>query len=385
MVDRRRKKLINEGGEKKYMRIKRNEKGITLIALIITIIILVILAAVSIRTVTNMGIVGHAINGTQDYAREAKAENEKLDTTGNFIDNALGKLNDIQGENGGGTTGLSASDISNGASTYYGATVNYPVTINTSLNDKWKIFYADESNIFLIPDSYISVDYLPVAESYESLSVSRPLSEYNTYCASFELDFYGNPLAVNAEGSSFLFSSWTDYSSTGAEWVVGALLHTDLWSNLVDSDWADCAIGGPTLEMWCASWNSKGQDYQHLYWDADTEGYGYYVGTSEDPWSSQCTLSSYGSSSLGTGYYDSLYFPDRSDENPNYYYLASPAGQSYYGDDMMGIDYNGWVNKETCTGGWPGFRPIVRLRSAVLLTTSATEGYDFDLTFTTTE
>ena len=39
MVDRRRKKLKNEGGEKRYMRIKSNEKGITLIALIITIVL----------------------------------------------------------------------------------------------------------------------------------------------------------------------------------------------------------------------------------------------------------------------------------------------------------------------------------------------------------
>ena len=110
MVDRRRKKLINEGGEKRYMRIKRNEKGITLIALIITIIILVILAAVSIRAVANMGIVGHAINGTQDYARAAKAENEKLDTTGNFIDNALGKLDNIQNGNGAGENGAGGNN-----------------------------------------------------------------------------------------------------------------------------------------------------------------------------------------------------------------------------------------------------------------------------------
>ena len=75
----------------------RKEEGITLIALIITIIILVILAAVSIRAVYNMGIVGHAINGTQDYARAAKEENRMLDRTGSYIDEALEKLREIQG------------------------------------------------------------------------------------------------------------------------------------------------------------------------------------------------------------------------------------------------------------------------------------------------
>ena len=52
----------------------KEEKAITLIALIITIIILVILAAVSIRAVYNMEIVNHAVNGTEGYAKAEKKE-----------------------------------------------------------------------------------------------------------------------------------------------------------------------------------------------------------------------------------------------------------------------------------------------------------------------
>lgn len=74
----------------------KNNQGITLIALIITIIILVILAAVSIRAVTNMGIVGHAINGTQDYARGAVAENNLFDRVTELLDNTLVRINGIQ-------------------------------------------------------------------------------------------------------------------------------------------------------------------------------------------------------------------------------------------------------------------------------------------------
>ena len=91
---------------------KRENSGITLIALIITIIILVILAAVSIRAVTNMGIVGHAIKGTQQYAESAKAENEMQGETGNTIDSALARLREIQGENGGTTTPTNPSNPS---------------------------------------------------------------------------------------------------------------------------------------------------------------------------------------------------------------------------------------------------------------------------------
>lgn len=83
----------------------RKESGITLIALIITIIILVILAAVSIRAVYNMGILGQAVNGTKKYAQGAVEENQMLDETGRLLENTLAKLNNIQGgssENGGG-------------------------------------------------------------------------------------------------------------------------------------------------------------------------------------------------------------------------------------------------------------------------------------------
>ena len=56
----------------------RQEKGITLIALVITIIILLILAVVSIRLVVNNGILGKAEYATQKYTEEEAAEQEKL-------------------------------------------------------------------------------------------------------------------------------------------------------------------------------------------------------------------------------------------------------------------------------------------------------------------
>ena len=74
----------------------KNNQGITLIALIITIIILVILAAVSIRAVTNMGIVGHAVNGTQDYARGTVAEKNLFDRVTELLDNTVVRINGIQ-------------------------------------------------------------------------------------------------------------------------------------------------------------------------------------------------------------------------------------------------------------------------------------------------
>ena len=130
---------------------KRKENGITLIALIITIIILVILAAVSIRAVTNMGIVGHAINGTQKYAEGAVTENEMLGTTGNTIDSAVAKIKEIQGESESSSTGENGEEaipttytisttVNNG--TYTGAisiAQNGTATVTISANTNYSL------------------------------------------------------------------------------------------------------------------------------------------------------------------------------------------------------------------------------------------------------
>ena len=56
----------------------REQKAITLVALIITIIVLLILALVSIRLVMNGGIIGKAESGTQAYSESEIDEQIKL-------------------------------------------------------------------------------------------------------------------------------------------------------------------------------------------------------------------------------------------------------------------------------------------------------------------
>ena len=77
---------------------KKNEKGITLIALIITVIILVILAAVSVRAIVDMQIVEHAVNGSQKYVEESLKENNVLGETTNLIEKTITKLDEIQSD-----------------------------------------------------------------------------------------------------------------------------------------------------------------------------------------------------------------------------------------------------------------------------------------------
>lgn len=82
----------------------KTEKGITLVALIITIIVLVILAAVSIAAVYQSKIVNYAINGTYNYAQEGLKENRVIEGTESLLDSAVQALSSIFASQPAGNT-----------------------------------------------------------------------------------------------------------------------------------------------------------------------------------------------------------------------------------------------------------------------------------------
>ena len=73
--------------------LNKKNKGITLVALVITIIILLILAGISISALTNTGIFGKAKDAKQKSANAELDQNTKLDEYENEIDNYLPKKN----------------------------------------------------------------------------------------------------------------------------------------------------------------------------------------------------------------------------------------------------------------------------------------------------
>ena len=285
----------------------------------------------------------------------------------------------------------SASEISsNTYNTFYGMTVNYPVSIMTAMNSKWKIFYSDGTNIFIIPDANV-------------LNTSLPLIDYSTNPATINAGLTAGtdswtagwdtiPAAqqVSNLGTSFKFSAWSDYSSYDHQKVVSTMLNTNNWEKFVDSRYADYAIGGPTVEMFCASYNSKGsgtnQDnvYRPYTWntvDMSREaGEGYTWGNG--PYGNTQYVSN-GTYADGTGGYDRLYFTFPNNNSLRYaYWIASPAGFFNHGEygpgDVACVtgDYGLYcVSFEEKIG----FRPLVRLKSGISLRTSASDGYDFDL------
>lgn len=67
----------------------RSEKGITLVALVITIIILLILAGIAIGSLSESGLFTKARESEEKYGNAANAENNTFNEYGQWINNYL--------------------------------------------------------------------------------------------------------------------------------------------------------------------------------------------------------------------------------------------------------------------------------------------------------
>ena len=279
--------------------------------------------------------------------------------------------------------GISASDIAKNPELYYGKTVNYSANgitghgaDSTGYIQGWKVFYADNDNIFLIASDYLPVEKLP---SIQGLSKS---GKYNVSWA--------NNVAFQDEWSiykeSFMHTGFdlTEHKQNLNSRIVSSLMNTDNWVNFVDSDKADYAIGSPTLEMWIASWNDMHPNSQdEMYFSIDEQYWrGYKIGINGSNAGFVVNLKN------KAGYKNILYFPhthssyDAHWNNAKGYYLASPASDDLsfnHGGQLYGVAATGNMYY-TSYDGTDSFtlRPIVRLKSGVKLK-FGTDGYDYDL------
>ena len=286
-------------------RMQKNSKGITLIALVITIIVLLILAGVTIATLTgDNGILTQA-GKAKDKTTEAESiERVQVEVAGSYgLDGTIDKdqlnknLGNIAGlkigeSNFGGenivkelpaTVTLNGYNIgidANGGvekipeiiakiranpQAYYGKKVtNYKAS--DSDTNTYRIFYVDKDNYF--KDGYNTI--------YLKADFSGNVSCSTSYDASQTLIKRMNPLWATKENT---VAAETTTISNKNEQAAAWLCDPSKWTAYCDTDKANYAIGGPSVEMYVKSYNqTHGDDALGCQYQTNTvPGYIYKV------------------------------------------------------------------------------------------------------------
>ena len=286
-------------------RMQKNSKGITLIALVITIIVLLILAGVTIATLTgDNGILTQA-GKAKDKTTEAESiERVQVEVAGSYgLDGTIDKdqlnknLGNIAGlkigeSNFGGenivkelpaTVTLNGYDIgidANGGvekipeiiakiranpQAYYGKKVtNYKAS--DSDTNTYRIFYVDKDNYFKdgYNTIYLKADYTGGGSCSTSYDASQTLiKRMNPLWAT-----KGNTVAAKT-------TTISNQNEQAAAW----LCDPSKWTAYCDTDKANYAIGGPSVEMYVKSYNqTHGDDALGCQYQTNTvPGYIYKV------------------------------------------------------------------------------------------------------------
>ena len=246
--------------------------------------------------------------------------------------------------------------------TYYGLKVTNYTSVNGQ-ND-WRIFYSDGTHIFLITGDYIDTTK---TNRVDTMATGMSTNRYRVYWDSM-------PTFQDLDSTSLIRFKATESKlndTTNNSKYVSTLLNTNNWKKYLDKENgtgnAEYAVGGPTIEMWLDSWNTKYPN-DKLYRKACTSHPGYYIGTSENI-SESLIYTSIDELRDKVGYNNKLYFPHISSYNDGYndidgYWVSSP---NVYVNSIFYIRYNGSINGTISYENKIGIRPVVSLKSGTTI------------------
>ena len=173
-------------------------------------------------------------------------------------------------------SGTTAGDIAGDTSAIGKEVTGYECTNSAGVN-KWLIFYADEKNIYLIADDYISATYCP-----NGAKGSKIYQNSNAYKLSMDnviSDYAGATSITNSTIKALNNDYFTKYGSQNRSnnnmKAVAYMLDTNVWS-VYKGEKAEYAIGGPTIELFFKSYNKK---YETNYVAGATSVIGYKIGS----------------------------------------------------------------------------------------------------------
>ena len=396
--------------------LRKGNRGITLIALVITIIILLILAAVTIGALSgDNGILKNAADAKQETEKAQIIEQAKINILGKQADNTRAELekNEIKevldiyfkevpedltsdtvlttkeeyanyeitvSEIYGGKieeAGLTVGDMTEEQKkeligkyvTNYEPASNNAIVTEEGIPGKWMIFNIDDENIYLIASDYINTDYCPTkngATVTKSSSYPRGASfsgVYNQYAGSSDVTQVGKELNYD-----YFLNPEKAYTSTSSNMkAVAYMLDTNAWSGFREEGVAEYAIGGPTIELLFEAYNKAHPDDEYpngKYKARAKSATGYEISTDGgeeggNTWSDDITSSAdYLNDSDPT-------FVINSTANAYGMWLASPS--AFNTSNVMHVSCNGYVGYYSCRNTNHGFRPLVCLESRIEL------------------
>ena len=364
---------------------KNRQKGITLIALVVTIVVLIILATVSILAVFgDNGIIARAQTAKDTHEKGKADETNTLDDYASYIGNYLdGK----GGSSGGGTTkpaegitatveGKTVTITKDNVADYLGKVVtNYVPTKNSvtigstayEVSTQYRLYYVDfdgkygeKNGVYLKADCTSNNYQLPTIDKTASTADNVKIKALNP---SLYKDGVTSPVASqeNMKAVTFLTntSNW-DSLKTGA--------------SLADK--VNYVVGAPSVEMMMDSYNTKyglkdkAINIEEL--TADTEraklvyqytsgDNGYKVGPCHDNGTEyDYYTSDYSVKTDAT--IDSMYYPG----NSQCYWLASPSALNSSTVLLVNCSGGGYVGNCTYDNSL-AFCPLVSLKSTVSL------------------
>ena len=421
----------------------KKQKGVSLIVLIVTIIVVIILAAVVILTLSKNNPIESAKEATfkedvrifqdelsmyiaNDYAAKVGKRDYKITATGYEKDESSsdyansvykyipsykakydGKFiikndelryneeineqekNWCQSLNIKENSKTGAEKAKEEPTNYYGKEVNY--TAPNGVN-KWKIFYSDGNNVYLISSEYVnpvvqspaqpqlpsknnvSLDQGNATNYPKAARFNNILSKYSTGSAgitdekmkAFNSDYYKE--RVKAEtGETYVFSSGNNANFK----AVAYMLDKEIWSALYANSSAEYAVGGPSVEMLMKSYCITHSDKKDLYKTQAVSSTGYQVSNNGG--------TSYANSINGMlSTSDTLYvLPSAATSGADAMWLASPS--AYDGNYVVYVYYSGYVSGCYYDNTYIGFRPLVCLNSNILLNwNDQTQKYDIE-------
>ena len=317
---------------------------------------LLILAGVALATLTGQGnIIGNAENAVGKYNNSVASEQQLLNEIEKYFQNYLEEGNTETLEPTEPEI-VDSSDIANDPEKHYGGEVtNYEVPEGGDPNVKWRIFYADESNVYLIASDYIHYDYAPTSAN------NTLYDNGNGYQLSFDnvyKDYTGS-----ADITDPRITKWISYVSENPSSInakikaLAFMLDEARWSaKYANPDYAEYAIGGPTLELWCVSYKAAHTD---KYVECTYTSTGYQIKWSDSTSSPSWIVS-------GAEDDNDLYYIKSSTDKAYSMWLASPSAEDSSGlmcvDCTGSVYYNGYYGYSST-----GFRPLVCLKFGIQL------------------